>query len=140
MSLILCYVIRSDLKDSLIDIASSFGNSKSISKSDAKFWDESNCQDIYDLYIIFHIKCKAFEKCEFIRYNFLRSKHGVAIYLMPWIHLCESDVQKILLNEESICNSSSFERASYFFIHILLKDFPADVFLNRPVTLKVFVI
>ncbi|XP_077283131.1 rotatin-like [Arctopsyche grandis] len=63
---------------------------------------------------------------------------GIQIYLMPWVQLCKSDLRKIALNEECVSTSNSVERATFFFNHVLLIDFPADVFLNRPTTIKTF--
>lgn len=71
---------------------------------------------------------------------FFRFGPGIKINFMPWVKLCKSDLRKITLNEECVSASNSVERATFFFNHVLLIDFPADVFLNRPTTIKVYVL
>lgn len=64
-----------------------------------------------------------------------RSSKGIKIYLMPWCQLCETDANTISMIEDAII--SSVEKTTRFFIDILLKDFPPELFLNRPKIVQV---
>lgn len=57
--------------------------------------------------------------------------------MLPWCHLCKTDIETITLVEKSFDAGEGIKASCKFFTDILIKDFPPDIFLNRPLIIKV---
>jgi hypothetical protein len=60
--------------------------------------------------------------------------------VLPWQPLVATDRHVLLAVEESLANTTDLPRVLHtcqFFTDVMLRDFPAEVFLHRPAVLKV---
>lgn len=62
---------------------------------------------------------------------------GVKVLLLPWVDLCVSDSKTMLLVEDALKLLKSTRRCCRFIRDVFLRDFPAEIFLNRPAIVKV---
>lgn len=70
---------------------------------------------------------------------FYRSKDadGIRVLLFPWVDLCPSDLKTMLLIEDALRLLKSTRRSCRFIRDVFLRDFPVEIFLNRPGIIKV---
>ncbi|XP_026494839.2 rotatin-like [Vanessa tameamea] len=61
---------------------------------------------------------------------------GVNILLLPWVDLSPSDFKTIVLIGDSLKVLKSTRRCCRFIRDVFLRDFPVEIFLNRPVIIK----
>ncbi|XP_012549479.1 rotatin isoform X2 [Bombyx mori] len=64
------------------------------------------------------------------------SDDGVKVLLFPWADLSQSDIRPILLIEDALRLLRSTRRCCRFIRDVFLRDFPAEIFLNRPQIIK----
>ncbi|CAG9096992.1 unnamed protein product [Plutella xylostella] len=57
---------------------------------------------------------------------------GIKILLFPWANMGTSDTKTILLIEDALNLLKSTRRCCRFIRDVFLRDFPAEIFLNRP--------
>ncbi|KAL4710717.1 hypothetical protein ACJJTC_004362 [Scirpophaga incertulas] len=57
---------------------------------------------------------------------------GIKIFLFPWVEMSSSDLKTILLIEDALKLLKSVRRCCRFIRDVFLRDFPAEIFLNRP--------
>lgn len=62
---------------------------------------------------------------------------GIKVMLFPWCDLCSSDSKTILLIEDALKLLKSTRRCCRFIRDVFLRDFPPEIFLNRPAIVKV---
>ncbi|XP_060800326.1 rotatin [Amyelois transitella] len=61
---------------------------------------------------------------------------GIKVVLFPWVELCASDSKTMLLVEDALRLLKSTRRCCRFIRDVFLRDFPAEIFLNRPSIIK----
>lgn len=66
------------------------------------------------------------------------SNDGINVLLFPWVELSVSDTKTMLLIEDALKLLKSVRRCCRFIRDVFLRDFPAEIFLNRPAIIKVF--
>lgn len=62
---------------------------------------------------------------------------GIKVILFPWVELSASDTKTMLLIEDALKLLKSVRRCCRFIRDVFLRDFPAEIFLNRPAIIKV---
>ncbi|XP_075969669.1 rotatin-like [Anticarsia gemmatalis] len=61
---------------------------------------------------------------------------SIKILLFPWVDLCQSDKKTLLLVEDALRLLKSTRRCCRFIRDVFLRDFPPEIFLNRPEIIK----
>ncbi|KAL0842160.1 hypothetical protein ABMA28_014333 [Loxostege sticticalis] len=61
---------------------------------------------------------------------------GIKVLLFPWVELSASDTKTMLLIEDALKLLKSVRRCCRFIRDVFLRDFPAEIFLNRPAIIK----
>ncbi|KAM3963108.1 rotatin [Aphomia sociella] len=61
---------------------------------------------------------------------------GIRVLLFPWVELCPSDSKTITLIEDALRLLKSTRRCCRFIRDVFLRDFPSEIFLNRPGIIK----
>ncbi|CAD0196842.1 unnamed protein product [Chrysodeixis includens] len=70
------------------------------------------------------------------RYRNVNTVESIRILLFPWVDLCQSDKKTLLLVEDALRLLKSTRRCCRFIRDVFLRDFPAEIFLNRPEIIK----
>ncbi|XP_063892292.1 rotatin [Helicoverpa armigera] len=70
------------------------------------------------------------------RYRSLNTTDSIRILLFPWVELCPSDKKTLLLVEDALRLLKSTRRCCRFIRDVFIRDFPAEIFLNRPEIIK----
>ncbi|XP_023948236.2 rotatin [Bicyclus anynana] len=65
------------------------------------------------------------------------SGNGINVLLFPWVNLCSSDLKTLILIEDSLKVLKSTRRCCRFIRDVVLRDFPTEIFLNRPTIIKI---
>ncbi|CAH0701750.1 unnamed protein product [Spodoptera exigua] len=73
---------------------------------------------------------------DFNRYRNLHTTECVRVLLFPWVELSQSDKKTLLLVEDALRLLKSTRRCCRFIRDVFLRDFYAEVFLNRPEIIK----
>ncbi|CAH0720929.1 unnamed protein product, partial [Brenthis ino] len=71
-----------------------------------------------------------------INVNDESTKDGIVILLYPWVELSSSDLKTIILIGDSLKVLKSTRRCCRFIRNVFLRDFPVEIFLNRPTIVK----
>ncbi|XP_045542789.1 rotatin [Papilio machaon] len=64
---------------------------------------------------------------------------GINVLLFPWVDICPSDLKTIVLLEDALKVVKSIRRCCRFICDVFLKDFPPEIFLNRPTIVNILV-
>ncbi|XP_072943902.1 rotatin-like [Epargyreus clarus] len=64
------------------------------------------------------------------------SLDGISVLLFPWVELSTSDLKTLTLVEDSLKLLKSTRRCCRFIRDVFLRDFPVEIFLNRPTIVK----
>lgn len=64
-------------------------------------------------------------------------KDGINVLLFPWVELSIADSKSMILIEDALKLLKSLRRCCRFIRDVFLRDFPAEIFLNRPAIVKV---
>jgi rotatin len=73
----------------------------------------------------------------------LQQRNGFQYLILPWQPLVAADCHVLLAIEESLANTTDLpliHHTCQFFTDVMLQDFPAEVFLQRPAIIKVEII
>uniref|UniRef100_A0A2A4J928 Rotatin N-terminal domain-containing protein n=1 Tax=Heliothis virescens TaxID=7102 RepID=A0A2A4J928_HELVI len=70
------------------------------------------------------------------RYRSLNTTDSIRILLFPWVELCPSDKKTLSLVEDALRLLKSTRRCCRFIRDVFIRDFPAEIFLNRPEIVK----
>ncbi|RVE48976.1 hypothetical protein evm_006334 [Chilo suppressalis] len=62
--------------------------------------------------------------------------NGIKLFLFPWVDLNTSDSKTMLMVEDALTLLKSVRRCCRFICNVFLRDFPAEIFLNRPTIIK----
>ncbi|XP_053625820.1 rotatin-like [Plodia interpunctella] len=76
------------------------------------------------------------DEVEIIKENMSQEMNGIKVLLFPWVDLCSSDFKTMLLVEDALRLLKSTRRCCRFIRDVFLRDFPAEIFLNRPLIIK----
>ncbi|KAJ0180591.1 hypothetical protein K1T71_003995 [Dendrolimus kikuchii] len=71
--------------------------------------------------------------------NHSKTSDGIKLLLFPWTELCLSDLKTMLLIEDALKLLKSTRRCCRFICDVFLRDFPPEIFLNRPEIVKTLV-
>ncbi|XP_034840583.1 rotatin isoform X1 [Maniola hyperantus] len=61
---------------------------------------------------------------------------GINVLLFPWVDICPSDLKTMILIEDSLKVLKSTRRCCRFIRDVFIRDFPVEIFLNRPAIIK----
>ncbi|CAH2086384.1 unnamed protein product [Euphydryas editha] len=64
------------------------------------------------------------------------SPDGINVLLLPWVDLTPSDLKTVVLIGDSLKVLKSTRRCCRFIRDVFLRDFPVEIFLNRPAIVK----
>ncbi|XP_061711594.1 uncharacterized protein LOC133520923 isoform X2 [Cydia pomonella] len=64
--------------------------------------------------------------------NVSKDHNGIRLLLFPWVSLTSSDSKTVMLVEDALKLLKSTRRCCRFICDVFLRDFPAEIFLNRP--------
>ncbi|XP_052757353.1 rotatin-like isoform X2 [Galleria mellonella] len=101
--------------------------------------DASSCSGYYNLGQNFQSSKETSVSNEEMENNttdLTKTTEGIRILLFPWVELSQSDLKTLILIEDALRLLKSTRRCCRFIRDVFLRDFPPEIFLNRPRIIK----